>query len=247
MTKTKPFETKIVKTKGMPAAVITFRERMEYLSSAVMNGGFGKTRHVLMMQVPKDYMCSDPVEEITSLANELGLPPDTVGFMTAAEIEYVFTVETMEYGGATSHALVTAGLSNQVIAGEELTGWEERHALSLERERALRKPGTINIVAVSEAPLSLSGMVNATIPITEAKTYAMRFMGYEETGTTTDAIGIFSPSGSLRKDYASTGVREGISIARAVRRAVASSLIKRGDFPVGMPEAGKEERRRLNI
>ncbi|NLL95416.1 MAG: adenosylcobinamide amidohydrolase [Thermoplasmatales archaeon] len=244
---TKPYELEIVADGDVSHAIIRLKDRMEYLSNTVLNGGLGKTGTVLMMQVPKDYACADAPAAIAALAKSLGLPRDTVGFMTAAEIGYVLTEERGKFDGTVSHAVVTAGLSNHVVAGDELTDWEERRAVSLERSRALGRPGTINVAAFLPKPLNLRGMVNAMIPITEAKTRAMAFMGYAETGTTTDAVALFSPTGRDREDYVSTGSPTGISIARAVRRGVAASLVKRGDFPVGMSKQDIERIRKLEL
>ncbi|MBR2394358.1 MAG: adenosylcobinamide amidohydrolase, partial [Candidatus Methanomethylophilaceae archaeon] len=142
------------------------------------------------------------------------------------------------YKNKTEYAVVTAGLSNQVIAGDELLDWETRHALSLKRSEALYHPGTINVMAVFQEELDLPAKVNAVIAATEAKTAAMNILGYKETGTTSDAVAIVSPKGNSCF-FAGTGSSHGIAAARAVRSGVCKALIKRDDFPVDMDDSTK--------
>ncbi len=234
--------SRIQSAEGMPNAVVEFDEDMEFLSSALLNGGSRLSRSVMIMQVPKDHMCSEPKKEVVSRLKALGLPSDTVSFMTAAEVDYVFTESYASYEGAEMAAVVTAGLSNQVVAGEILENWEERHALSNERSKALR-PGTINIIVVSSKPLTEVGKVNAIITATEAKTAALNYLGYKETGTTSDAVAIVSPAGENGIDFTGTGTSIGIATARAVKKAVATALMRRDDFPVGCTDKKKEKLR----
>lgn len=221
-------ECEILTHKKCAVAVIKFHEKMEVLSSAVYNGGEGLTDCIFIMQVPKNFTHDDPSSYAYDACKGLSLPEDSVGFMTAAEVRYVFSCKTEEFEGMTSFAAVTAGLSNQVIAGDVLEDWERRSKLSRKRSNALHA-GTINIVGLSSVPLSQAGKINILIAMTEAKTAALASFGYEETGTTSDAIAIVSPVGEQRADYSGTGTPLGISMARAVKHGVKESLVKRGD------------------
>lgn len=220
---------------GMPVQVVRFDHDMDVLSSATYNGGRMVTRTVIFAQVAKDFRCDDFQGYIHSLIGDLGLSSDTVVFLTAAEVEYVFTVEEGVYRDRSEYAVVTAGLSNQVIAGDELLDWESRHALSERRSAALYHPGTINVMAVFREPLDHSAKVNAVITATEAKTAALNILGYRETGTTSDAVAIASPRGDSY-EYAGTGSDHGIAASRAVRSGVCKALIKRDDFPEDIGE-----------
>lgn len=213
---------------GSDVAVIRLKEKMEVLSSAVLNGGDSVTSCLFIMEVPKNYMCDDPVEHAEKVRRGLGLPPDSVGFMTAAEVRYVFNTKLTEYSGASAFAAVTAGLSNQVIAGDILEDWDRRSKLSLERSKALHA-GTINIVGILSIPMTQAAKVNIIIAMTEAKTAALNSLGYKETGTTSDAIAIVSPIGSPKEEYAGTGTSIGIAMARSVKECVRTALIRRGD------------------
>ncbi|MBE6526064.1 MAG: hypothetical protein E7Z66_05835 [Thermoplasmata archaeon] len=238
------FETELKRACDMFVQVVRFKEPVGIISSSFYNGGIRETTALVIAGVPKDYDCADPVKDAESILSELELPEDTVFFMTAAEVEYVFNVVDEDFNGTEASAIVTAGLSNQVVAGDTLDNWQERHALSNERSEKLRKTGkfhvgTINTIAVSSLPLSVPGMVNAMIAVTEAKTAAMNVMGYNETGTTSDAIAIVVPEiGNI--DYAGTGMDIGIATARAIKTAVCRALIIRDDFPVGTSEDVKD-------
>lgn len=222
--------TEISENGEMATAVLHLTERMEVLSSAALNGGHAVTDSLFIMQVPHNFDCSDPRGTMEAERIRLGLPEDAVGMMTATEVKYVFTATESDYEGSNTFAAVTAGLSNQVVAGQVLDNWEKRHEISMERHRAL--VGTINIIGVSPVPLTDSAKVNIFMPMVEAKSAAMAALGYCETGTTSDSMAIVSPIGDNREEYAGTGVSLGISMARSVKAAVISNLVKRADYPV---------------
>ena len=240
-------KTRIEYVDGWSVAVIEFDERMDVLSSCFLNGGFAETSTMVIIQVDPEYF-HDPVADAKKVLEELKLPSDTVCFMTAAEVYQVFTKERVDHNGYDCLALVTAGLSNQVVAGEEILDWDKRKVLSKERHKKIAElyppAGTINIIGVVSEPMTDSAKVNAFIPITEAKSAAMHDLGYRETGTTSDAIAIVCPKKGNVQSYAGTGFGFGLSLAKAVRSAVRKSLIKRLDFPVDMSDAEIAELRR---
>ncbi len=182
------------------------------------------------MRVPKDYDHNDPATHAAMVRDVLGLPEDSVGMMTAAEVSRVFTVETASYNGMDVTAVVTAGLSNHVVAGETLDNYPERRMMS--DSRGARMAGTINIAVLSPVPLTDAGMVNMMMPLVEGKSAAMGDRGYRETGTTSDSMAVFCPIGDDRVTYTGTGSDVGIAAARAVRRAVGSAMAIRGEHPV---------------
>ena len=240
-------KTRIEYVNGWSVAVIEFDERMDVLSSCFMNGGKHETSTIVIIQVHPEFHSDDPCVEAKEILNTLGLPSDTVCFMTAAEVYRVFTKERVDHNGYDCMALVTAGLSNQVVAGEEITDWEERKKISVMRHKniaMLYPPGTINIIGVTSEPMTDPAKVNSFIAMTEAKSAAMHDLGYKETGTTSDAIAIVCPKKGEPQSYAGTGFGFGLSLAKAVRSAVRKSLIKRHDFPVDMSEKEIEELRR---
>lgn len=206
-------------------------EPMECLSSAVLNGGDRVISAFFIMQVRKDYDEPDPASHAARVRDALGLPGDTMGMMTAAEVDYVFNLAEGEFNGHTAVAAATAGLSNHVVAGDPLENWQERHRVSLERA-ARMKAGTINTVLICPEPLTVEGKVNILLPVVEAKSAAMAARGFRETGTTSDAVAVISPIGERRVSYTGTGSDIGIASARAVRAAIGHALEVRGERPV---------------
>lgn len=234
----------VVDFEGMPVGVVRFKERMDVLSSAVLNGGLSMASAYFIMQVPKNYMTDDPRSDAERVRVGLGLPEDTVGMMTAAEVDYVFNVKAGVHDGLEVEAIATAGLSNHIVAGEELEDWEGRFRISQGRA-ARMMAGTINIAIVSPIPLSVAGMVNLMIPLVEAKSAAMSDRGFRETGTSSDSMAVFSPIGEGRADYAGTASSVGIAGARAVRAAVGHALATRFEHPV--PEDANRVMDRLGL
>lgn len=221
----------------MPVGVVEFTEPMEVLSCAVLNGGVSTASCAFIMQVPKDYRCDDPDTDVRRVRDALGLPEDSLGMMTAAEVDYVFNVKTCSYHGTEASVFATGGLSNHVVAGEELLDYGERSMVSLRRAREMRA-GTINIGVVSSVPLTMEGKVNLMIPLVEAKGVAMAEHGFRETGTTSDAMAVFSPSGEDRVSWTGTGSDIGIAAARAVSAAVGYALDVRNEHPIPIAPEG---------
>lgn len=229
----------------LPVAVIEFDDKVEVLSSCIHNGGMRDADTIAIMQVDPDYMCDDPLIDVKNMMEALSLPDDTVVFMTAAEVDRVITEASDAYKGYCTASIATAGLSNQVIAGDELTDWERKHEISQKRREALMsRAGTINTIGIVDRPLTDNAKVNALIAMTEAKTAAMQDLGWKETGTTSDAVAIVCPAGGDRISYCGTGFGAGISLARSVRACIRGCLIKRGDFPYDMSDEDIERLRK---
>lgn len=216
----------------VPAGVVRFTRPMESLSCAVLNGGHATIRAAFIMQVPKNYD-GDFRRDVADARDALGLPEDTMGMMTAAEVEHVFNLAEVSHNGTEVAAFATAGLSNHVVAGEVLDDYEEKSAVSARRAAALR-PGTINICVVSPVPLRDEGRVNLMIPLVEGKSAALAARGFRETGTTSDAMAVISPPGEDGVTWAGTGSDVGIAAARAVSAAVGRALEARDEHPAPM-------------
>ncbi len=196
--------------------VVQLPHRMRVLSTTILNGAFTETDTIVMVQVPISYMGAEPEEEVRSIVKRLGLGQATVGFMTAADMEKVISVKEESYNGMEAIAITTAGVKNAVYAGE----------LIPERVRALLgKSHTINTIVVLGVPLHDTGLANAIITATEAKSAALMDCKVRGTGTTSDAIAVICPIGKGEK-YAGTATDIGICLARAVRGAVAESVLK---------------------
>jgi len=203
---------------GRPVAVVRLPSEMRSLSSAVVGGGLASAASVVIQEVPLDYDHDDPVGELSALMDELDAPRPCVGLMTAAYVRNVITVERAERNGVSAVAIVTAGTTNAVTAGERVSA-------SVASGFAPHKAGTINIIAIVDAPLSDSGLANAVMTVTEAKTAGMADAGIAGTGTTSDAVVVLCPPGGTAA-YAGTASDAGVALARAVRAATSASIVK---------------------
>lgn len=226
---------------GYPVAVIRFSERLEVLSNAILSGGISEADAAFVMEVPKDFHCDGYMGYIRNVRDSLGLPENSVGMMTAAEVDCVFNVKSSDLDGTEVTAFATAGLANHVIACEELKDYDKKTEVSLKRMRTLR-PGTINIGVISPVPLTMEGKVNLMIPLVEAKAVAMRMQGFLETGTTSDSMAVFCPKGDGRVNWTGTGTDIGIAAARAVIDAVGWALKARDEHPMPLEPRDALER-----
>ncbi len=211
-------------------AIIHLTERMEVFSSAPLNGGQTVTDTLFIMQVPHKFACKDYISILKEKVKQYDLPEDSVGFMTAAEVRYVFNHATEMVDGVEVFSAATAGVTNCVCAGDVLENWEHKALRSEEIYKRLIG-GTINIVTVVPVPLTTAGKVNLLAPMIEAKALAMRDLGYVETGTTSDALAVVSPISDDKLPFAGTGTAVGIATARTVRKVVAEALHLRGESP----------------
>lgn len=222
----------VAEVDGMSVGVVRFDGPMEALSSAVLNGGDSIVRAMFIMQVSKNYETSDPRADAERVRVALGLPEDTLGMMTAAEVGAVFNVRGCCHRGMVVQAIATAGLSNHVVAGEVLDDYDEKSAVSARRAREMA--GTINVCVVSPVPLTVEGKVNMMMPLVEGKTVALAERGFLETGTTSDSMAVISPIGEHRLNWSGTGSDIGIAAARAVSAAVGYALDMRNEHPAPM-------------
>lgn len=186
-------------------------------------GGDGTTtgRHVIGLYVDKGYRCDEPERDLAALADRLGIPDGEgwVGLMTGVALDRAAVV-AHERDGLAVTAIATVGLGNVAAAGRAPTGGLYGPP-----------PGTINLIVLASAPLTLAGAVNAATTATEAKALALMDGGVRTpagepaSGTTSDAIVVAAPAdGAAPLRYAGTATTLGYLIGRAVREAVASRL-----------------------
>ncbi|MEM2145931.1 MAG: bifunctional adenosylcobinamide hydrolase/alpha-ribazole phosphatase CbiS [Candidatus Jordarchaeaceae archaeon] len=201
-------------------ALISLPNNFRAVSSAPRGFGILETSKVLILQVPKDYHSDRPEEELKELIKELKLEEKTIGLMTAAEIRKVLTVTHQSYEGLHVTVIITAGTSNALIAGEKTFTLKNIEESSL---------GTINIVALIDKALTDGALINAIITITEAKSIALRNLGFNASGTTTDSVVVACSTEGEKLKYAGTGTEIGFLLSRAVRDALVESLKKAGE------------------
>lgn len=190
-------------------------ELLAVLSSAMVGSELTHARHILSLHVARGYDNRAPRDDLDAFARELGIAEPFVGLMTAAKTECA-QVAVERDAATTVIAVATVGISHPTAAG--IT------------PAARVESGTINIVVVADARLTLAARVNAIITATEAKTLALIERdvrapdGRFASGTGTDAIVIATTERGAQYEYAGPISPLGALIARAVRRAVLGAL-----------------------
>ena len=179
----------------------------EVLSSAPLNGGVTNAKRIVNHTTTPEE--DGPIERYFRNKLSLSEPElaDVVGFLTAVDVRTAFTGERSVNGGKIVVAL-TAGVNDS----PEESG-----------------PHTINVLLYTDLDLSLTGMANLFIVITEAKTSALRRLEVlgengQITGTATDAIAVAKPDTGASGEIDFTGT--GTGIGKAVYELVETGISK---------------------
>ncbi|NJN70474.1 MAG: adenosylcobinamide amidohydrolase [Nitrospira sp.] len=173
-----------------PTLVIRLGGRKRVLSSAPLGGGVGLASNIVNHQVEtngsiKAYYPT-PARYLRRLALRLRLNGKTIGLMTAVPMTQLVTARVAAEG-VWVECFGTVGVTNAVRAGE----WPSQRS----HHDKLGKPGTINLILVTNGSLSHAAMVGVVQVATEAKTGVLRdhavpscHDGSAATGTGTDAV-----------------------------------------------------------
>ena len=203
------------------------------LSSAPRAGGVTRVRYILNHQVAansiakgdreKNARCADPARTLSQLALSLGIRDPFVGLMTAVSLADLVTVREA-HDELWVEGFVTVGTSNAVRAGEPVVLGQ--------RMDSQTQAGTINLILVTNARLSISAMVGMVQVATEAKTAVLLRAKVKSwtgrsgaTGTGTDAVVVVSGNGS-RQRYSGTHTVLGELVGRAIETAVTDGLAR---------------------
>jgi iron complex transport system ATP-binding protein len=200
---------------GSEAVVVTSREPLRVLSSAVHHGGLAEARAVVNLHVRKNDPCTDPAGMIGAFARRAGVPAPWVGLLTGAYTERAVQAEEAA-GGFHALAVVTAGLSNPVAAGRSpVATWAA---------------STINTIVLVDADPEPAALVNAVITTTEAKGLVLREAGlladdgHAASGTSTDAVVIAATGRGTPARFGGPASEMGWVVARAVRVALERAI-----------------------
>ncbi len=208
------------------------------LSSAPCGGGLTKVRSLLNHQVAMNPLSADPLRprtpvrksawndparDLGSLALRLGAKLPCVGLMTAVPMKRLVTVRK-RLNGVWVACFCTVGVTNAVKAGEP--------AYASGAGSRCCPAGTINIILLTNARLSVSAMVGAVQVATEAKTAALHARRVPSrsghpaaTGTGTDAVVVAAPlHGAPIIHYSGTHTMIGSLVGRVVSQAVEQGL-----------------------
>ena len=193
---------------------ISSSRHLRVLGSAASGGELTHTRHILNVRVPKTYYCVTPEHDLQASAERLGIAEPFAGMQTAVDLRYA-EIATFDIDGVQGAAIVTAGLGNVIAAGEPDSVIFRPHTA-----------GTINIIAVVDAALTQSALVNAVITITEAKTLTLVARnirtpgGAPAGGTSTDSVVVACTERGPLYRYAGPSTTPGHGISLAVRDAL---------------------------
>lgn len=199
------------------------------LSSAAYNGGLIDAEHLLILKVPENFSGSKgPFEPLSDTFRNYCRQQEwsgiTVGMMTSARMTS-FRKVRRSMQGVEITALVTAGLSNARRSGDpaEHRTFDETGI----------KPGTINIIILTNAILSPAAQVEAVMIATEAKAAVLQDIdavspvtGNTATGTGTDAVAVVSGFTTPEIVFCGKHTLFGEMLASATMEALSSSLGK---------------------
>lgn len=199
------------------AVVITAREPLVVLSSAVVGGGLAAARAVLNLHVPKDVALGDLDARLDALARQRGVPAPWVGLFTSAWTEKAQVAEAQAHS-ICALAVVTVGLSNRVAAGvDRAAAWA---------------PSTVNTIVVVDAAPEPAAMVNVIITVTEVKTALLAEAGVKcdagvlASGTSTDAVVVAATENGRACRFGGPVSELGSVVGRAVRTAIARGILR---------------------
>lgn len=217
--------------------IVDLGGRRRVLSSAPQGGGVRLASYVLNHQVDGHSVTSngrprwfgDPARCLRQVAARYGLKGTTVGLMTAVPMTQLVTVR-YEAEPLWIECFATVGVANAVRAGEwRVTPGSQRPG------PALGKPGTINLILVTNGSLSTAAMVGAVQVATEAKTAVLidaqvpsADSGSVATGTGTDVVVMtcrLRGEGPFHR-YSGTHTVLGAMIGQAVTHCVSVGLQK---------------------
>jgi len=205
----------VVASLAADALIVRSDQHLRTLASAVVGGGFTRTRCIVNRHVHKDYDDPDPAGDLLTFARARGIDEPFVGLMTAVRLSHA-RAATRRDGGVRVATVVTAGVGNSTAAG-----------LS---PPAVRAPGTVNVIVVVDANLTPSAMVDAVITLTEAKTQLLLERdvrtsgGHPATGTSTDAVVVACTGRGAPLPYAGPVTHVGWLIGRTVRCVLGEAL-----------------------
>jgi adenosylcobinamide hydrolase len=173
-------------------------------------------------------------------AHSCGLRSEDISLMgTSADMDNLAVVTKAHHPFVVT-ALVTAGAKGNAIRSgvDEGTYIEADPASEIPVTAKEPKPGTINIMVLTNARITDGGMVRAVITATEAKTAALEDLhvsstctkNVQATGTGTDGMIIVSGTSGPRVTYPGGHSRIGGLIGKAVYEAVVEALGKQNGF-----------------
>ena len=209
--------------------VLRFSKPQKVISSAVRGGGIGWAHAIINHQVPDNHCPldsikgssrrqEDPSRTLKKVADSVGVMGRTVALMTAVDLRQLI-VRREQAQGLWVEGFFTVGVTNAVRAGE-----------SSHHDSDIADVGTINMILVTNARLSVGAMVGAVGVATESKTAVLLeekvkscHSPHAATGTGTDVVAIATGDGPSCR-YSGTHTKIGELIGRVVHFGIKKGL-----------------------
>ncbi len=190
-----------------------------HASSWAVYGGGNTLPHAIV-----NHNCGDLDSNVDKYVSKFiearGLPAESVIMLTAVSQKFQGSAE-ISYDGTAVRAYATVGIGNALAAGDPASSY-------------LGRTGTINIIVIVPAMLSIGGLIEGIAIATEAKVQFLYDKGVESTvsramatGTGTDCITFVSLGVGNETRYAGKHLPLGQFIARAVTYAMEDSWNRR--------------------
>jgi len=197
------------------AVVVTAREPMTVVSSALVRGGFTDARAIVNLHVRKDTPEAETDGMLPQFVERREIQGPWVGLLTSAWTEKAVIAE-VSGSGLTALAVVTVGLSNRITAGQTPLGvWA---------------PSTINSIVVVDGAAEPAALVNAVMTVTEVKTSLLASAdlrcddGRIASGTSTDAVVVAATGRGPQCRFGGPISDFGWVVARAAREALDAGI-----------------------
>ncbi len=170
-------------------------------ASTGVHGGIADVTTVLNHTVPHDFH-EDPTRRLDLVAARHGLFVDYFGLLTAVEMRHLCV---LQYDFVT--VFITAGVTNPTAPPTA--------------------PHTINIIVYSREGMVDAALLETIVTATGAKAQALRDLGYDFPGTTTDAVAVACERDTPRVHvYAGTLTGVGSRVHAAVLHGIPEALAR---------------------
>ena len=214
---------------GAKHYVVRLEREFTFLSSAPLGQGYVEACWIISQQVGADADLPHPETCLLESAGKHGIPTGQVfiGLLTAVSHRDL-QVRTVGESGVTVTTLATVGVDHGSSPLEKrVSAFGSGVAPAMTPPLP---PGTINIVTLIDADLSLGALVRASTVATEAKTLALieagqrTRQGYVATGTPTDVTVVGHSRQGAHFEYAGSATLVGALVAHTAYHCVKEGL-----------------------
>lgn len=190
---------------------------LRVLGSASVGDDLALTRNIVAMSVEKASEQEDPEQQLYSWAMQAGIQEPFVGLLTTANAEDLVRIDETTCKWQVT-VLLLADLATLCSAGKS-------------KPEEGRAEGSIDLVILTDASLTMGAMVSAMVTATEAKVRALvenraaTSDGYVATGAPADSVIVACLSKGERMRQAGPTTQFGYLVGKAVYEGLARALL----------------------